>query len=257
MKVAVGGGFCPHSGKRQGPVNAMDGAAAKRCSFLPELEAVRLLDYKVRVVDQGAAPGREGAGPRESTDGAGTWHTMGCSANQSSSVLDALHDSWEWWLSEPRRPQRRSIHCRVHDPRNDDSPVRHRVGASRYVWRLLLLDEDVGPGTTGLSEVMSRGRTAPPKRTAKALRRCCEADAFLQLPRALHESATQADEACPSCQGARGSGEDGAHAVRMAASVHERCSAGCRCNSPSSHLAVDHVVIPVGLARSTLQARLH
>ena len=104
VKVQVGGEVVHTAASGNGPVNAMDGAARKGLLlFYPELEAVRLLDYKVRVVDQGAGTGAMVRVLVESTDGAGTWHTMGCSANIIEASWMALHDSLEWWLFEQRR----------------------------------------------------------------------------------------------------------------------------------------------------------
>ena len=57
-----------------------------------------MLDYKVRVVDQGAGTGAIVRVLVESTDGDVTWHTMGCSANIIEASWMALHDSLEWWL---------------------------------------------------------------------------------------------------------------------------------------------------------------
>ena len=99
VKVQVGGEVVHTAAGGNGPVNAMDGAARKGLlSFYPELEAVRLLDYKVRVVDQGAGTGAIVRVLVESTDGDATWHTMGCSANIIEASWMALHDSLEWWL---------------------------------------------------------------------------------------------------------------------------------------------------------------
>ena len=104
VKVQVDGEVIHTAAAGNGPVNAMDGAARKGLlSFYPELEAVRLLDYKVRVVDQGAGTGASVRVLIESTDGESTWHTMGCSANIIEASWMALHDSLEWWLITRRR----------------------------------------------------------------------------------------------------------------------------------------------------------
>ena len=104
VKVQVGGEVVHTAASGNGPVNAMDGAARKGLlSFYPELETVRLLDYKVRVVDQGAGTGAMVRVLVESTDGEATWHTMGCSANIIEASWMALQDSLEWWLFDQRR----------------------------------------------------------------------------------------------------------------------------------------------------------
>ena len=104
VKVQVGGQVMHTAAVGNGPVNAMDTAARKGLlEFYPELEAVRLVDYKVRVIDQGAGTGAMVRVLAESTDGASTWHTMGCSVNIIEASWMALHDSLEWWLLAYRR----------------------------------------------------------------------------------------------------------------------------------------------------------
>ena len=104
VKVQVDGQVIHTAASGNGPVNAMDGAARKGLlAFYPELETVRLLDYTVRVVDQGAGTGAVVRVLVESTDGEATWHTMGCSSNIIEASWMALHDSLEWWLLAQRR----------------------------------------------------------------------------------------------------------------------------------------------------------
>ena len=67
--------------------------------FYPELEPLRLTDYKVRVVD-----GADGTGAIvrviiESTDGSTIWSTVGASSNIITASLMALTDSMEYWLA--------------------------------------------------------------------------------------------------------------------------------------------------------------
>ncbi|MBI2935905.1 MAG: citramalate synthase, partial [Chloroflexi bacterium] len=82
-----------------GPVNALDAAARKALlQFYSTLSRVRLVDYKVRVVDQGSGTGATVRVLIESTDGARTWHTVGASANVIEASWLALQDSLEWWL---------------------------------------------------------------------------------------------------------------------------------------------------------------
>ncbi len=82
-----------------GPVNALDLAVRKALvEFYPTLEAVKLVDYKVRIVD---SPSGTAAIVRvliESTDGEHTWTTVGCSPNIIEASWLALSDSLEWWL---------------------------------------------------------------------------------------------------------------------------------------------------------------
>ena len=82
-----------------GPVNALDAAMRKALLFFyPDLKAVRLVDYKVRVIE-----GVGGTGARvrvliESTDGEHEWNTVGSSTNIIEASWLALADSLEYWL---------------------------------------------------------------------------------------------------------------------------------------------------------------
>jgi 2-isopropylmalate synthase len=82
-----------------GPVNALDDALRKAVlQSYPSLASVRLVDYKVRVVDQGAGTGSIVRVIIESTDGNNTWYTVGASANVIEASWFALSDSLEYWL---------------------------------------------------------------------------------------------------------------------------------------------------------------
>jgi 2-isopropylmalate synthase len=82
-----------------GPVNALDGALRRALTrFYPELEKVRLSDYKVRVID-----GKDATAARvrvliESTDGVNTWSTVGVSEDVIDASRAALVDSIEYKL---------------------------------------------------------------------------------------------------------------------------------------------------------------
>ena len=87
-----------------GPVNALDFALRKALlNFYPELKAVRLADYKVRVVDQGVETEAVVRVLIESADGQDTWSTVGSSENVIEASWMALSDSLEWWLARSRR----------------------------------------------------------------------------------------------------------------------------------------------------------
>ena len=67
-------------------------------SAYPEINAVRLTDYKVRVVNEGAGTGAVVRVVIESADDRDVWHTVGASANILEASWLALTDSFEWWL---------------------------------------------------------------------------------------------------------------------------------------------------------------
>jgi 2-isopropylmalate synthase len=90
-----------------GPVNALDRALRKAlCKFYPEIEQVRLHDYKVRVL------GNEGTEAIvrvlvESGDEHERWGTVGVSHNVIEASWQALVDSMDYKLHKERRGQRR------------------------------------------------------------------------------------------------------------------------------------------------------
>ncbi len=87
-----------------GPVNALDNALRKGiASFYPELDDVRLIDYKVRVLDEGEGTGTGVRVLIRSTDGKEDWTTVGVSVNIIEASLVALKDSMEYALM--RRPK--------------------------------------------------------------------------------------------------------------------------------------------------------
>ena len=82
-----------------GPVNALDAALRKALlQDYPRMAAVHLVDYKVRVVDQGSGTGAMVRVLIESTDGQRSWQTVGASANIIEASWLALVDSLEYWL---------------------------------------------------------------------------------------------------------------------------------------------------------------
>ncbi|MBI4200698.1 MAG: citramalate synthase [Chloroflexi bacterium] len=86
-----------------GPVNALDSALRKALLHdYPSLASVRLVDYKVRVVDQGSGTAATVRVLIESTDGTHTWQTVGSSTNIIEASWLAVMDSLEYWLLKYR-----------------------------------------------------------------------------------------------------------------------------------------------------------
>lgn len=82
-----------------GPVNALDTALRKALEeFYPELQKVRLIDYKVRVLDTKAGTGSKVRVLIEAGDGERSWRTVGVSENIISASFDALIESFEYKL---------------------------------------------------------------------------------------------------------------------------------------------------------------
>ena len=90
-----------------GPVNALDNALRKGLAcFFPELDEVRLIDYKVRVLDEGEGTGTGVRVLIRSTDGMEDWTTVGVSVNIIAASLVALKDSMEYALMRRPRTER-------------------------------------------------------------------------------------------------------------------------------------------------------
>jgi 2-isopropylmalate synthase len=96
VKLRVGQEVMHTAAEGAGPVNALDLALRKALlPFHPGLADVRLVDYKVRIVDEHLGTG---ARPRvivESARGAERWSTVGCSENIIEASWLALRDALE------------------------------------------------------------------------------------------------------------------------------------------------------------------
>ncbi|MGH7864204.1 MAG: citramalate synthase, partial [Candidatus Binataceae bacterium] len=82
-----------------GPVNALDAALRRALvPYYPTLEAMELVDYKVRVLDNGHGTGARVRVLIVSTDGKRRWGTVGLSTNVIEASWQALVDSVEYKL---------------------------------------------------------------------------------------------------------------------------------------------------------------
>ena len=82
-----------------GPVNALDLALRKALLvFYPQVERMRLRDFKVRVIDSGGTASVVRV-LIESTDGSHVWTTTGVSSNIIQACLAALEDSLTYFLT--------------------------------------------------------------------------------------------------------------------------------------------------------------
>jgi 2-isopropylmalate synthase len=99
VKVRVGDEIQHTAAEGDGPVGALDGALRKGLIHAyPELSAIRLTDYKVRVVNEGVGTGAAVRVVIESADDKDVWYTVGASTNILEASWLALTDSFEWWL---------------------------------------------------------------------------------------------------------------------------------------------------------------
>jgi len=97
-----------------GPVNALDAAFRKAFRlFYPQLDAVHLIDYKVRILDGESATAARTRVTIDSTDGVREWSTMGSDTNIIAASAAALSDSLEYAIwktgAEVRRRDERDL----------------------------------------------------------------------------------------------------------------------------------------------------
>jgi 2-isopropylmalate synthase len=94
VKVWVGDERIVCVAEGNGPVNAIDAAlrSALEARF-PQLRRVHLTDYKVRILDGGAATGAVTRVLLDATDGERSWTTIGVSANIIEASWQALSES--------------------------------------------------------------------------------------------------------------------------------------------------------------------
>src|SRR5690606_21573203 len=108
IKLQVGERWCFDAAEGHGPVNALDAALRKALEpVYPSLSEMRLVDYKVRVVDSGAGTAASIRVNIESTDGVETWGTIGVSENLIEASWQALVDAVEYKLhqDEAKKPK--------------------------------------------------------------------------------------------------------------------------------------------------------
>jgi 2-isopropylmalate synthase len=143
VKVEVDGEILHTAADGNGPVNALDAALRKALrAFYPSLDDVHLVDYKVRILDGGAATAARTRVVIDSMDGARTWSTMGSDTNIIAASASALADSLEYaiWKSGTGVRRRDERHFTT-----DRAP------------------ESSGDGPTGAAPA-SHGATATPRR---------------------------------------------------------------------------------------------
>jgi 2-isopropylmalate synthase len=104
VKVALGDDLVMAVAEGNGPVNALDGALRKALGpTYPELDGVRLVDYKVRILNSKDGTGAVTRVMIESADADGDrWTTVGVSPNIIEASFEALEDSLTWRLFHKR-----------------------------------------------------------------------------------------------------------------------------------------------------------
>ncbi len=101
IKISVANEHEITAAEGDGPVNALDNALRKALNkFYPQVEEMRLVDFKVRVID-----GKDGTAAKvrvqiESRDSSEIWSTIGVSENVIEASWQALVDSVQYKLSK-------------------------------------------------------------------------------------------------------------------------------------------------------------
>ncbi len=104
VKVKIGGEIIHTAAEGDGPVNALDRALRKALlQFYPSLSDVKLVDYKVRILEESTGTESQVRVLIESSDGVDEWRTVGSSTNIIEASWLALADSLEYWLLKHNR----------------------------------------------------------------------------------------------------------------------------------------------------------
>ena len=104
IMLKVGGNIEHTAATGDGPVNSLDSALRKALEkFYPELKAVKLRDYKVRVLTAGKGTAANVRVLIESGDGREKWGTVGVSENIIEASYQALVNSIEYKLLKEER----------------------------------------------------------------------------------------------------------------------------------------------------------
>lgn len=99
VKVRVDNEVMHTAAEGNGPVNALDKALRKALlRFYPSLSVVKLIDYKVRILEGSTGTESQVRVIIESSDGTEQWRTVGSSTNIIEASWLALADSLEHWL---------------------------------------------------------------------------------------------------------------------------------------------------------------
>lgn len=99
VKLRAGGDRIVTVGEGNGPVNALDHALRQAIGrAYPEVAKFELIDYKVRILDQGHGTDAITRVLIETSDGASSWVTVGVGANVIEASWEALTDSMVFGL---------------------------------------------------------------------------------------------------------------------------------------------------------------
>ena len=99
IKLSVEGERVVTTGEGAGPVNALDAALRQAITrFYPQVEDLKLTDFKVRVLDESTGTGAVTRVIIDTSDGTDSWGTIGVSENIIEASWEALVDSITYGL---------------------------------------------------------------------------------------------------------------------------------------------------------------
>jgi 2-isopropylmalate synthase len=111
IRVSVDGHLEHTAAEGNGPVNALDNALRKALlRFYPEIALMRLVDYKVRVLNDGRGTAARVRVLIESQSEEERWSTIGVSDNIIAASWEALVDSFTYFLYKEHENGKASIH---------------------------------------------------------------------------------------------------------------------------------------------------
>ena len=105
VKLRARGEVLAYVGEGHGPVNALDMAlrAALKQAY-PHVDDFELIDYRVRILDQGHGTDAIVRTLIDTTDGERTWTTVGVGTNVIEASWEALYDAYRWGLTKRAVP---------------------------------------------------------------------------------------------------------------------------------------------------------
>ncbi len=107
IKIWIGGERYVRTAEGNGPVNALDRALREAiCETYPHLRDIKLVNYKVRILDEFKATGAVTRVLLDASDGHDTWGAIGVHENVIEASWDALVDSLEAGMLRVREVSR-------------------------------------------------------------------------------------------------------------------------------------------------------
>ncbi len=112
LKIEVNNEIEMTAADGDGPVNALDKALRKVLrGFYPAIRTIKLVDYKVRVLEEKKGTSAKVRVLIETSDGHSTWSTVGVSTNIIDASLQALSDSMNYYLFNTEKVTPAPLHA--------------------------------------------------------------------------------------------------------------------------------------------------